>query len=188
RGEVTLVPEGIGEASRVLRVDVSVAFRHLDRRRDGTGPVWPHDEVHLVFGDQPLVECRRLVGYGLVVQDPPFHRPTQEPAVGVQPLGEQVTDHLVDRGGRGPRPGERQRAADDDGVARRGFRLLAAVVSGGGGRRLTFGRGGCCRGRVGGRGGARTSAATTRGEGHGQHGDQSDHSLHLVPPLSVDAT
>jgi hypothetical protein len=89
-----------------------VALRHAHCRQDRAGRVRAHQQVHLVGGDELLVQRARHVGLGLVVLDDPFDRPAEQAAAFVQLLDVDFAHQLVDLRGRRQRAGQRQRAAD----------------------------------------------------------------------------
>jgi hypothetical protein len=134
----------------VVHQHLAVALRHAHRRQDGAGGIGAHQQVDLVGGHQLLVQRARQVGLALVVLQHPFQLAAQPAAALVDLVDVDLADQLVHlRGGR-QRPGQRQRAADADGLA---LRVHDARQAG-------------CGGQAGGTG-TQHGAAVQGGVGHG---------------------
>src|SRR5262249_55827072 len=83
-------------------------------RQNRTGRVGAHQKVHLVDGDELLVERARELGLRLVVLDDPLDRAPQQAVLLVDLLDVDLADDLMDETRRRQRARERQRAADAD--------------------------------------------------------------------------
>jgi len=116
--ELALVRQQRRDHGRVLRQDVAMPLGDGDGGQDVGRGIRPHDEVDLVLADEPLVELRHLRLVGLVVEDRPFDRPSEQAAVLVELLDELLTRDLVNGAGRREGTGEGERRADHDGFAR----------------------------------------------------------------------
>jgi hypothetical protein len=127
----------------------------------------------VAYGPMMRSTCSWLIG--LVVEHEPLHRTPEQPALGVEPLDEQVSGDLVDGAGRRQRTGEGQRRADDDRVARRRARGSRRIA----GRRWRRGAGGL--GRFGRRAvGRRAAGHQARRDEHDQERGKARRSVHVV--------
>ena len=109
-------------AEGVMHQHLVVALRDAHRREDRAGGIGAHQKVDLVDGDELFVERAGQFGLRLVVADDPLDRPPEQPALRVQLLDVDVADELVNLRRRRQRTGQRQRAADANGLCPRSAR------------------------------------------------------------------
>jgi len=99
-----------------LKIDVVDVGHRLAHRR-GVGS---HHRVHLVLGDELLVELHRGRRLRLVVVDHQLDLAAEQTALGVQLVDADVVAFLLIAAGLGVGAGDRHRGADLDGSLRAG--------------------------------------------------------------------
>jgi hypothetical protein len=119
--------------------DLLVLLGHVGHRLAHRRGVGPHDRVHLVLGDQLLVEPDRGGGSRLVVVDHELDLAAEDSALGVQLVDADVVALLLVRAGLGVGAGHRHGRADlDRGLRRDGQRQRGEDDAGKGYRGQTF--------------------------------------------------